>query len=242
MGHDQRFTELPDATMQAHQRLARTIRALAQNHEDKLKQLKLGAQDLDRTDFVWRALVESFSSMGNSRGYEGLFGDPKKYERIAFDSLSSLPTSVRRRVLSETLRSGKVRMPDKKAGWLVSNFERIARMGGLTAAKAELLNRPDRDGKIAFLKVFDGIGDKYARNIMMNVYHSDFRQSIAVDTRIASISEALGLRFRSYEAHERFYLDVAKDAGLNGWEVDRLIYWFKEELLTRLGSKEACAH
>ena len=43
-----------------------------------------------------------------------------------------------------------------------------------------------------------GIGDKYARNIMMDVYHEDFRDSIAVDARIKAVSERLGLSFASY--------------------------------------------
>ena len=55
----------------------------------------------------------------------------------------------------------------------------------------------------------------------MDVYHEDFRDSIALDLRIKAISEALGLSFSSYTEHERFYLDVAREAGLNGWELDR---------------------
>jgi hypothetical protein len=85
------------------------------------------------------------------------------------------------------------------------------------------------------LKKFPGIGDKYARNIMMDVYHPDFRDSIAVDARINAISNALGLSFASYRDHEAFYLDVAKEAGLNGWELDRLLFNFRTEVESRLG-------
>jgi hypothetical protein len=50
--------------------------------------------------------------------------------------------------------------------------------------KADLCTQPGRDGKIAFLKTFHGIGDKYARNILMDVYHREFRDSIAYDERL----------------------------------------------------------
>ncbi|HYL31506.1 MAG TPA: hypothetical protein VEU27_16450 [Gemmatimonadales bacterium] len=57
---------------------------------------------------------------------------------------------------------------------------------------------------------------------MMDVYHEEFRDSIAVDGRISAISAVLGLRFTSYAEEEAFYIEVAKEAGLNGWELDRL--------------------
>ena len=56
----------------------------------------------------------------------------------------------------------------------------------------------------------------------MDLYHEEFRDSIAVDGRISAISAVLGLRFRSYAEEEAFYIEVAKEAGLNGWELDRL--------------------
>lgn len=76
---------------------------------------------------------------------------------------------------------------------------------------------------------------KYARNIMMDVYHKDFRNSIALDARIKGISSALGLKFSSYAEHESFYLNVARDAGINGWDLDRLLFNFRKEVESRLG-------
>jgi hypothetical protein len=65
---------------------------------------------------------------------------------------------------------------------------------------------------------------------MMDVYHEDFRDSIALDVRIKAISEALGLSFASYDEHERSYLDVAWEAGINRWELDRLLFNFRPEV------------
>src|SRR5213075_805836 len=94
-----------------------------------------------------------------------------------------------------------------------------------------------RDAKIAFLKRLSGIGDKYARNIFMNVYHPEFRNSIAVDSRIESVLTELGVKdLKSYDAKEQFLLDVAKTAGIDGWDLDRMLYHFKYEVLARLGS------
>jgi endonuclease III len=85
-------------------------------------------------------------------------------------------------------------MPDLKGEYIIGCFERIRCLGGPEAAKAELLAQVGREAKIQWLKTMPGIGDKYARNIMMDVYHKDFRNSIAVDARIKSVSDALDSR------------------------------------------------
>ena len=120
-------------------------------------------------------------------------------------------------------------MPDKKAEYILGCYDLVAKLGGLIPTKRMLLTQSGRDAKIKFLKQFPGIGPKYARNIMMDVYHEDFRDSIAIDARIKAISEALDLSFKKYEEHEQFFLNVASKAGLNGWELDRLMYNFRED-------------
>jgi hypothetical protein len=68
---------------------------------------------------------------------------------------------------------------------------------------------------------FMGSGDKYARNIWMDVYDEDFRNAIAVDERIKAVTRALGFAFKRYRDHEAFYCSVATEAGLEPWELDR---------------------
>jgi endonuclease III len=173
--------------------------------------------------------------MGNSRGYDGLFRDPGNYAKITFEALSLLSPEERLRVLAETLGAAAVRMPDRKAEWLAADFEQIQSMGGPQKAKDALLGEPGRDAKIAFLKRLAGIGDKYARNIFMNVYHPEFRQSIAVDSRIESVLAVLGLdELKSYEAREQFLLEAASEAGVDGWDLDRMLYHFKDQIFARL--------
>ena len=46
---------------------------------------------------------------------------------------------------------------------------------------------------MAFSREFKGIGAKYSRNIMMDTYHPEFRDSIAIDQRIKKVSRTLGL-------------------------------------------------
>ena len=215
-------------------RMAGVAKSVAARHRGKLNELKAEAKELERPDWVWHCLLVSFSTMGNSRGYDGLIKNKDNYSKVTFDSLARLAKKNRKSTLKEALHAAKVRMPDRKATWLFQNFDRISKIGGPVRAKQLLLSRPGPKAKMKFLESFKGIGPKYARNMMMDVYHPDFHESIAIDQRILSVSKELGLSFRNYGEHEQFYLDAAHDAALEGWELDRLVYWFKNEFLDGL--------
>jgi hypothetical protein len=81
-----------------------------------------------------------------------------------------------------------------------------------------------------FLRKFKGIGDEYARNIGMDIFHPDFRGTIALDTRIKGISDELDVEFDSYEKHEQFYVSVAGQLDITAWELDRILYRYTDEI------------
>ncbi len=193
-----------------------------------------GRKELERPDFVWHLLLQSFSTWGGSRGWEGLIGTKENYDRVTFEALSRLAPGDRYGVVLEVLRTAKVNRPKNKAGLLVRNHDLIDKMGGPEEAKRLALAQEGREAKMAFMRRFYGVGDKYARNIWMDAYHPDFHDCIAVDERIQRVTEALGYSFGSYEEHERFYQGVAAEVGLQPWEVDRLLYGFKKEFLAVL--------
>ncbi|MBI3878589.1 MAG: hypothetical protein HY301_00795 [Verrucomicrobia bacterium] len=215
--------------------LARCAKQLARRNGAMLDRLKAEYTQLQRPDFLWHYLLQSFATMGRASGWHGLIGNKSNYNKLRFDVLVELRPAARQSQVEATCRAAKIRMPSIKAGYILRCFEQVQKLGGVEAARATLLAQTGREGKITFLKSFRGIGDKYARNIMMDVYHPDFRQSIAVDARIKALSEKLGLSFASYAAHEAFYLEVAAEAELNGWELDRLIFNFQDEFLAAAG-------
>jgi endonuclease III len=174
--------------------------------------------------------------MGRAAGWHGLIGNKANYKALRYETLARLAPVERKSRVSSICRTAGIRMPDLKAKYILGCFDAVRAMGGPEAAKEQLLSRNGREAKIRFLKTLPGIGDKYARNIMMDVYHVDFRNCIAVDIRIKSISEMLGLSFAGYEDHEAYYLDVARSAGLNGWELDRLMFNYLNEFKAALRS------
>jgi len=215
-------------------RLVAVVRTIAIEQRAELEELKASQSELARPDFIWHFLLQSFATMGRASGWSGLIGNKANYTRITYDALSALNSATRTTQTRAVCRLAGIRMPDKKAEYILGCFDRVTALGGIESAKATLLAQPGRAAKIAFLETFPGIGPKYARNIMMDVYHEDFRDSIALDVRIKAITEALGLSFTTYDEHEQFYLRVAQQAGLNGWELDRLLFNFRPTVEARL--------
>jgi thermostable 8-oxoguanine DNA glycosylase len=163
-----------------------------------------------------------------------LVSKEKNYSKVKYDFLESMDEEERIEHLKEMMNKCNVRFPNQKSNRLSENVDKIEEMGGLKEATKRWNEIDGKESKMRFLKKFQGIGDKYARNIGMDVHHPDFRDSIAVDERIKSISEELGLEFSSYESHEDFYRSVAQEVDMSAWELDRVLYRYREEILSRI--------
>jgi hypothetical protein len=213
------------------------VRQVARSRRGDIDRLKATASTPERRD-LWMSLIRSLGTLGRSKGWEGL-KQPERLARLAYAALVVLAPEQRESVAEEVFREAKVRLPARKAQWLAANVERVRRAGGVEEVQRTLESLKDPVAIVAYLGTFQGVGKKYARNIPMDGYHPAFRDTIAVDARIKSVSKALGLTFGSYEDEEDYYVAVARAAGLEPWELDRLLYNFKADVLDAMGSSEA---
>ncbi len=211
--------------------LASVTKKIYKKNKAHIDKMKLCHKSLERPDFIWHYLLQSFATMGSVRGLQGLIINQENYNKIRYEELAKLKPKCRKRVVEETCQDAKVRMPIKKAEFIIGCFEWIKVRGGCEAVKIALNSQIGRDGKVKYLMQLPGVGPKYSRNIMMDVYHADFRNSIAIDSRIKNISDLLGIEFSNYSDHENFYLDVARQVGINGWEFDRLMFNYSKEFI-----------
>jgi len=226
-------TNIPNA----RDHLVSIIKELAAREQKFLDRLKCEHAGLARDDFIWHYLIQSFSTMGRAAGWQGLIGNEHNYQCLTYDVIKALSPEQRLCHIQTICNQANIRMPNRKASFILGCFNRIELLGGLAPTKAQLLAAQGREAKIKFLDDFPGIGQKYARNIMMDVYHEDFHSSIAIDIRIQAISNQLGATFSSYEQHEDFYLEIAQEVGINGWELDRLLFHFRKEIEEKLAAK-----
>lgn len=218
----------------AHDRLVSVVGRLYADNRGMLESSKANLKSFERPDFIWRYFLLSMATWGSASGAKRFVHDPDSYRLVAWETLAALTPSQRQAQVMNACISAGLRYPSRKADCILKCFDLIAQMGGPEAAKALLCDENGCEAKIKFLQRMPGIGPKYARNMMMDVYHPEFRECIAVDTRIKAISKALGLSFSTYKEHEDFYLAVAHSAGLEGWELDRLLFALRDAVESRL--------
>jgi hypothetical protein len=221
------------------QALVDSLKHITPEMRERLRDLKReGEAELKRPDFVWHILLQSFATWGGDRGHQGLIGNQDNYSRVSFKALSNLDASERPSALEKVFLAAKVRNAVVKAKLMARNYDLVANMGGPVEATRQALAQDGREAKIAFMKSFHGIGPKYARNIWMDAYHPDFHDTMAIDLRIKKITKALGCSFKTYEEEERFYQGIAREAGLQGWELDRLLYNYTDHFLSAIAASE----
>jgi hypothetical protein len=223
-------------TEQLIRNLVLTAKNLRNTYNSELERKKENGKTLlARPDFLWHELLVSYSTLGGISGYNGMIEDKSRYQQVTYEELKKLGDNENRvNRLRQVMKEAHVHYYNKKASMLSQCFEKIEAMGGLDVANTTLLNNVCAAEMIEFLADFPGIGPKYARDIMMDSYHPLFHNKIALDSRVRSVSKALGTNFKKYKEHENFYLGVAKQAGIEGWELDRLIFEHTDEFLNAL--------
>lgn len=221
------------------QALVDALKQITPEMQKKLEGLKKwGEEKLEQPDFVWDALLRSFATLGGSVGYSELIENEENYRRVTFDALSKVDAGERTSILEDVFLTAKIRYPYDKVKYMTNNYDLMVELGGPVEAKRQALAQESKETKIAFMKRFKNIGDKYGRNIWMDAYHPDFRDTIAIDSRIQDITEALGRSFKTYEEEERFYQEIANEVGLQSWELDRLLYNYKDHFLAAIADGE----
>jgi hypothetical protein len=72
-------------------RLLGALRHLTPGMKETLRTRKEeGLEQRDRPDFMWHSFLQSFATMGNARGRDGLVGNKANYNLVTFEALSGL--------------------------------------------------------------------------------------------------------------------------------------------------------
>jgi hypothetical protein len=220
----------------AQRALADAVRTvLDETDADKrIEELKRTAQQRrERPDMLWFELILSMATLQGSSG-STLATEDEYYSQVQYQTLLAMDEDERIDHLEDVLLDAGVNMHLRKADFINAQVQRIDSLGGLDSAQQEFEARDGKEAKMDFLREFKGIGDKYARNIGMDIFHPDFQDTIALDARIKGVSDELGIEFDSYERHEQFYTSVAERLGITAWELDRILYRYTDEVTANI--------
>ncbi|MEO6118921.1 MAG: hypothetical protein ABIP37_07600 [Methylotenera sp.] len=104
-------------------KLAKILKEISQSTgKYLLEEEKKKYDQINRSDFLWHYLLQSFSTMGRSSGWNGLIGNKLNYNQITFEAITNLPSLSRENKLKEVCGLAKVRMPDQKAKYILGCF------------------------------------------------------------------------------------------------------------------------
>jgi|SRR5215211_7400866 len=118
------------------QALVETLKQITPEMRKTLAAMKEeGRREMERPDFVWHMLLESFATLGGTRGWYGLIGNKDNYRRVTFDALSELDLDNRATVILEVFRAAKINYPYSKARLMARNYDLVEKMGGPVEAK-----------------------------------------------------------------------------------------------------------
>jgi hypothetical protein len=222
-------------------KLIAAFRSIPQYMKNKLGQLKADGEQLRmRDDLLWYLLVSSIATMGRAKACETLSTNDDLRDAIAFSALLPLNRSQRETVIRKTLAAAHVRMQGDKPAWLAANIAKIQkRYGNLASANAHMLSLRRREDKLNFIQEFDGIGEKYKQNVWMDLYDADFRNTVAADVRLKSVASKLGCDKPNQKNCEAIFRDIAAKADLDMWDVDRLLFNFKDYFMQSVDGNSA---
>lgn len=188
--------------------------------QEQLEELRLSAlRWKQHPDWPWIGFVQSAATLGGSwRWHKNVA--PRYDSELSWNTLLATERNEREQRFQTV---GRFRF--RAAAALTVTFERICKAGGPAEVRAKLQAMTGH-GVIAYLKEFPNIGDKYSRNIMMDVYDERFRCGyFAIDRRIIKLLPRLGYEgHERYEDRERFLNELACRVGVDSWTLDRLLY------------------
>lgn len=180
-------------------------------------------------DWAWFVFVQSYATNGGVGRWEAFLRTEGR-RRVRWDALfEGAPDDVyaaagRLNALSQEFlaprRAGRTRPA------LMATFQRFCEFGG-PGVVAQTWNAHDEERSLLrWLRTFPMIGEKYSRNMCMDVAHPLVLDHIALDHRINALcNRVIGAPSSgSYDMRERWLYEVAVDLGINGWYLDRLLF------------------
>lgn len=215
---------------------ARRHAILLKAAEDQAVELNRSRRDAEawgrHQDWPWNGIILSAATRGGSARWVKV---SMRYDNeLSWTALAQATPQERRRRLETVGRFWR-----RTADWLEQVWARFEIEGG-PAAIREKLKEMDAGEIISFWKSFPNIGDKYARNLMMDAHDPRFRQGyFAIDSRIQSLLPVLALQAsKSYDGTEEQLRGLAASLGLDCWTLDRLLYQCHDRLSLELAASD----
>lgn len=189
----------------------------------------------------WYVLVQSYATNGGVARWNTFLEQANGAERIRWECLfADDPDDIdaaedRLCALSEEFAARRWLSRTRPA--LLTSLRRVHALGGPDAMALVWNTLPEAQALLCWLKTFPMIGDKYARNMCMDVAHPLIRDHVALDHRLNRICDRVAGAppSRSYAQREAWLRCLARDLDTDCWHLDRLLFRRYRDLKADLG-------
>lgn len=203
---------------------------LAVEHHEQIERTKaISLSWGEYPDWPWNGIVLSAATRGGSARWDRQVA-PRYANELSWSAIFDLSDAERH---ARFLTVG--RFKNVTARWLEAAYQRFHQAEGPKGIRGSLAAK-DAAAVISYWRELPNVGDKYARNIMMDVYDGRFRDGyFAVDSRIKALLPSLGYQGRNvYCEQEAFLNALATEVGIESWQFDRLLYQAHEKIAAAL--------
>lgn len=217
------------------------LRDILDGDRDRLTaQFEAGAQLRRQAGWAWYVFVQSYGTNGGVRSWDAFLAEGGA-DLISWDPLfAGTPgdadaAAARLDALSHRFLAPRRASRTRPA--LLATLRRFHAVGGPDVVARTWMGHKRTETVLGWLKTFPMIGDKYARNMCMDVSHPLILDHIALDHRIHALCDLVeGAPARiPYRSREGWLRGIAGGLGINGWYLDRLLFGRYEEIRAAIG-------
>ena len=223
-------------TMVTEARFIEILREFLEDDRDRLTGLFEAGARLRRQDgWAWYVFVQSYGTNGGVRAWDAFLAQGGA-DLISWDALfAGAPddadaAAARLEALSHRFLSPRRASRTRPA--LLATFRRFHTVGGPGVVARTWMGHNRTETVLGWLKTFPMIGDKYARNMCMDVSHPLILDLIALDHRIHALCDLVegAPPYAPYRLREGWLRGIAGTLGVDCWHLDRLLFGRYEEI------------
>jgi len=222
-------------------RFVEVLRGILDGDQDRLDAQFISATRLRAQEgWTWYVLAQSYATNGGVKTWDAFAaqggGDLIQWDALFGDCPNDVEAAATRlEALSHRFlaprRAGRTRPA------LLATFRRFHAVGGPEVIARTWMGHNRTETLLGWLKTFPMIGDKYSRNMCMDVAHPLVLNHVALDHRLNALCDRVegAPPATPYGPREAWLLGLAAELGVNGWHLDRLLFGRYDEIGAALG-------
>jgi len=190
-------------------------------------------------EFPWNIFVMSFATMGNAAHWENNV-EPNYFGNWRWEVVVNRGVEYVQ-CMKNNINGGRFRAQN---GECFAQAAQYFLDNGILCVRNQWEQSANGQALIKYLKSFNGIGDKYARNMPMDCDDPRVQSHFAIDARINGILNRVleAQNLQAYEQKEQWLNNIKDDLNrlakiqIDSWYLDRLLFRYNDSIRQKINA------